>query len=126
MLLTTALWLAALLVCLYLIFRNGLAAWAGQYDDPQAEQVSRQAAHLAVWLAVIAVGGPLLSAGVALVGRFVKTAVVFLVLAALLAVPTGLWVRETNAYLHQYVLEPDQPSGACQEYSGGDTRCPGG
>jgi hypothetical protein len=124
--LTTLAWIAGVLVCLYLLFANGMHAWAAQYDDgTRTEDLARQSAHLSLWLAAVAVGGPALAAAFALAGRYLKTMIVYVVLTVLMAVPAVLVAASASRSLTPAVA-PREPVTVCQEHSGSDNRCPGG
>ncbi|WP_430503101.1 hypothetical protein ACQRWP_16375 [Micromonospora trifolii] len=107
----------------------GLEQWSVSYGDRPAEfeDLKRQASVALLVAAMVATAGPLLIALVAYQLRRARTAVVFLVLTAVIAVPAV-----PIAVLAGRDLDPAPaattpgPPGHCVEHSGGDTRCPGG
>jgi len=85
------------------------ASWAGTPDDR--------------WLVAVLVGGPVLLTLTAIAGKLRGAAITFGVPAAVLAVlvATGAAVQE-----HRQPPDPVRAPTHCVEFSGGDTRCPGG
>lgn len=123
-------WILGVAILLWQAFGVDMEQWASGYSDDggiRREQLARKGAWLLLWLAVVVAGAPLLIAAVAAAGRLVRTAIVYGILAFLLAVPAGLLVRGSLR-----TLDPPPPPvppsrlGHCVEHSGGDTRCPGG
>jgi len=107
---TVGLLTVAWLVSLGAVTLDWLAAsWAGTPDDR--------------WLVVVLVGGPVLLTLTAIAGKLRGAAITFGVLAAVLAglVAVGAAVQE-----HRRPPEPVPAHTYCVEFSGGDTRCPGG
>ncbi|MEW1586436.1 hypothetical protein AB0283_13435 [Micromonospora vinacea] len=107
----------------------GLEQWSVSYGDQpgEFEDLKRQASVALLVAALVATAGPVLIALVAYQLRQVRTAVVFLLLATVIAVPAV-----PIAVLAGRDLDPAPatttpgPPGHCVEHSGGDTRCPGG
>jgi hypothetical protein len=121
------LWLLGLLALLWWLFRIGMEQWANSYSDPVpgAADLDRQASRALLATAVLAVAGAAAITLVAYRLGLVRTAVVFLVLTLVLAVP-GLAVAASAYRDLTPAPPPPGPPGHCQEHSGGDTRCPGG
>ncbi|MFD6566177.1 hypothetical protein [Micromonospora profundi] len=107
----------------------GLEQWSVSYGDQPDEfaDLRRRASVALLVAAFVATAGPAVIALVAYRLRRVRTAVVFLVLAVVFAVPAA-----PIAVLTARDLDPAPapttpgPPGRCVEHSGGDTRCPGG
>lgn len=129
-------WVVAIGVLLWQLFEVAMSSWAASYDGDlpleeaisRAQRLDRLQAHWLLWLAAVSVGGPLLIAIVALAGRMRRMAVVFwLVVAGVLAVPAiAIAVQASLMLKPDSPTTPPRPPGYCVEYSGGDTRCPGG
>ncbi|MBM7077092.1 hypothetical protein [Micromonospora humida] len=75
---------------------------------------------------VLAVAGPAVIAPVAYRLRLVRTAVVFLVLAVVIAVPVLPFAVRVGHDLTPVPRTTPVAPEHCVEYSGGDNRCPGG
>lgn len=126
--LLTLAWLAAVLALLWWLIGIGLESWADTNSD-QASRVAqrqREGAYATLLLAGVALGGLLTIAVIAFAGRLSKTGVVYLGLAILL----GVILCPAAGAAYREIYPPPPPStpapGGCQEYSGGEARCPGG
>jgi hypothetical protein len=120
-------WLGALIVLVFISFGIGMDSWADQQDNGGARygQLRHEAAVAELWLAGVALVGPLVLAGVAGAAARPRAVVLFLVLAAVLAVPSfGLAADGLKTLSPQ--RPPPRPSHYCPEYSGADNHCPGG
>ncbi|MGW0433937.1 DUF6234 family protein [Micromonospora sp. NPDC003197] len=93
-------------------------------DVALARQLDLEVAWWQLWFGLLLVGGPLLIAVLAAVGRFKITVVVFGIIGVLLAVPAGYLALDAWRTLHPAPAPPAPEH--CIERSGGDTRCPGG
>jgi hypothetical protein len=120
-------WVCALLALAWWVFSIGLRQWAAtSSDQPTDLDGLRRQADLALLIAtVVAAAGPAVIALVAYRLRLVRTAIVFLVLAAALAVPALLVTAHAQRSVTPAPTAPGPP-GHCVELSGGDNRCPGG
>ncbi|WP_328348273.1 hypothetical protein [Micromonospora sp. NBC_00421] len=107
----------------------GLEQWSVSYGDRPGEFADlRHRASLALLVAaLVATAGPAIIAFVAYRLRLVRTAVVFLVLAVVIAVPALPFAVLVGRNLAPATATTTPgPPGHCVEHSGGDTRCPGG
>ncbi|MFC4146060.1 DUF6234 family protein [Micromonospora mangrovi] len=121
------LWVGGLLAVAWWVFGIGMHQWAANYSDEptDVDGLRRQANHALLIGVLVAAGGPAVIAVVAYRLRLVRTAIVFLVLAVVLAIP-GLVVAASAYRSLTPAPAPPGPPGHCVELSGGDTRCPGG
>lgn len=97
----TVVWLAAIAALVWLVFEAGLWLWAESYDEDQgslraAEQLDRLRAVGSLWLAAVMVGGPVAIAIVARAGKLRRTALIYLLVAGLLALPAVAMVFDTT------------------------------
>ncbi|MFG1677571.1 hypothetical protein [Micromonospora sp. NPDC049282] len=118
-LIATAMWWAGI----------GLQQWSVSYGDQPGEfaDLKRRASLALLVAASVATVGPALIALVAYRLRLVRTAVVFLVLAIVIAVPAVPFAVLAGRDLAPApAATTPGPPGHCVEHSGGDTRCPGG
>ncbi len=122
--LVTALWLLGIAVVVYLSLVRAMSPGTHQYGG--ADGLGREAWHMSIWLAAVTVGGPVLAAGIARTGGLFKTALVYGVLATLLAVPATVTVLDAHPGTPRTADEPARAPQACQDRSGGDSDCPGG
>ncbi|MCG5446005.1 hypothetical protein NIE79_004535 [Micromonospora sp. NIE79] len=123
------LWLCGLIAAAMWWLGVGLKQWSVSYGDQpgEFEDLKRQASVALLVAAVVAGAGPVLIALVAYQLRQVRTAVVFLVLAAVIAVPAVPFAVLAGRDLNPApAATTPGPPGHCVEHSGGDTRCPGG
>ncbi|MFF0659479.1 hypothetical protein [Micromonospora tulbaghiae] len=107
----------------------GLEQWSVSYGDQPGEfaDLQRQASLALMVAASVATAGPTVIALVAYRLRLVRTAVVFLVLAIVIAVPAvPIAVLAGRDLAPAPAATTPGPPGHCVEHSGGDTRCPGG
>lgn len=107
----------------------GLEQWSVSYGDQPGEfaDLKRRASLALLVAALVAAVGPAVVALVAYRLRLVRTAVVFLVLAVVIAVPAGpVAVLASRDLAPAPAATTPGPPGHCVEHSGGDTRCPGG
>ncbi|MCI4062599.1 DUF6234 family protein [Micromonospora sp. R77] len=123
------LWVCALLALAWWVFSIGMQQWAANYSDGPADLdgLKRQANLAMLIITVVAAGGPVMIAFVAYRLRLTRTAIVFAVLAALLAIPAMFLAASAYQSLNP-APAPAQPGppGHCVELSGDDNRCPGG
>ncbi|MFC7480940.1 DUF6234 family protein [Luedemannella flava] len=108
-------------------FRDRPRGWANSYDDDpgRSHELSLEAARAWLWLSSVLAAGPVVLAGLALAGRLRGTFLTFVALAVLL-VPVGtIGAAQSWRTLHPAPPPPAGPTH-CVEFSGGDTRCPGG
>ncbi|ADU11401.1 hypothetical protein ML5_5949 [Micromonospora sp. L5] len=107
----------------------GLEQWSVSYGDQPGEfaDLRHRASRALMVAASVAMAGPAVIALVAYRLRLVRTAVVFLVLAVVTAVPGGpVAVLAGRDLAPAPAATTPGPPGHCVEHSGGDTRCPGG
>ncbi|MFG3577890.1 hypothetical protein [Micromonospora chersina] len=107
----------------------GLEQWSASYGDQpgEFEDLRRRASLALLVAALVATVGPALLALVAYRLRLVRTAVVFLVLTVVIAVPAVPFAVLAGRDLDPApAVTTPGPPGHCVEHSGGDTRCPGG
>ena len=107
----------------------GLEQWSVSYGDQPDEfaDLGRRASVALLVAALVATGGPAIIALVAYQLRRVRTAVVFLVLTGVIAVPAVPIAVFTARDLDPAPAPTTPgPPGRCVEHSGGDNRCPGG
>ncbi|MFE9688364.1 DUF6234 family protein [Micromonospora sp. NPDC005806] len=121
------LWVLGLLALVWWGFTLGMEGWADQHSNggARAADLRRQGDVLLLVLVAAGAGGPAVIGLVAYRMRLVRTGLVFLVLAVAIGIP-GLWVA---AHAYRDLTPPPPPPGPpghCVEFSGGDTRCPGG
>ncbi|NES27948.1 hypothetical protein GCE86_09725 [Micromonospora terminaliae] len=123
------LWVCGLITAAVWWVGIGLEQWSVSYGDQPGEfEDLRRRANVAVLVAaLVATAGPALIALVAYQLRLVRTAVVFLVLAVVIAVPAVPFALLAGRDLDPApAVTTPGPPGHCVEHSGGDTRCPGG
>ncbi|WP_091608437.1 DUF6234 family protein [Micromonospora mirobrigensis] len=120
------LWVGGLLALGWWLFTIGMEQWAASYSpgDAGSADLGRRASDAAVFLGLLAAGGPLLIALVASEMRLRRTAIGFLVLAVAVGVPA--LALGAVAYRDPSPPPPATTVPGCRELSGGDTRCPGG
>jgi hypothetical protein len=125
LLVLTAVWIGGLLVVLWWLWRLLWEGWADNVAGRSSTGTQSKLSVALLVLVVVAVGGPLLTALVAWRMRRTRLAAVQGVLAGVLGV---LSLPVLVAALRTQTDEPPPRPGpvACQESSGGDTRCPGG
>jgi hypothetical protein len=125
--LLTAGWLLGVAVLVWMLFAAGMDGWAdhhGNHDQRSAELAARSA-NISLWLAGVGVGGPALIAVVAHLRGMARASVAYLVLAIILVVPAYQLAKPAYRTLHPPGPPPPAPTH-CVEFSGGDSRCPGG
>ncbi|MEU1965943.1 hypothetical protein ABZ541_19035 [Micromonospora sediminicola] len=122
------LWVCGLIATAVWWVGIGLEQWSVSYGDQPGEfQALQRRASLALLVgALVATAGPALVALVAYHLRLVRTAVVFLVLTVVIAVPAVPFAVLAGRDLDPAPATTPGPPGHCVEHSGGDTRCPGG
>ena len=125
MLLTLA-WIVGLGVVMAVGFGIGMRSWAAMVSGnvTGVHEADRDSTVLQLWLASVLATSPLVIGVAAYLGRLRRTALVYLVLAVVLAVPAGL--IGADAWDKRYPAPQPSHGPVCQEHSGGDTRCPGG
>ncbi|MFF0123829.1 hypothetical protein ACFYP7_31625 [Micromonospora arida] len=107
----------------------GLEQWSVSYGDHpgEFEDFKRRASVALLVAALVATAGPALVALVAYQLRLVRTAVVFLVLTVVIAVPAVPFAFLASRDLDSAPAATTRgPPARCVEHSDGDTRCPGG
>ncbi|MFF5182017.1 hypothetical protein ACFY2Q_28715 [Micromonospora sp. NPDC000316] len=122
-------WVCGLVTAAVRVVGIGLEQWSVSYgDQPDAfEDLRRRVSVALLVAAMVATAGPAVIALVAYRLRLVRTAVVFLVLTVVIAVPAVPFAVITGQDLDPGpTLTTPGPPGHCVELSGGDTRCPGG
>ncbi|PZG01019.1 hypothetical protein [Micromonospora endophytica] len=125
--LLTVAWLGGALLLIGGLFAVGIEGWAHQTSnsDGAAAALTRKGNLVMLALATEVVAGPMAIAVVAVSGLLRRTAVVYLIIALGL----GILVAPFAVAVLRDVVPSPPPSPAptrCQEYSGGDNRCPGG
>ncbi|WP_326563761.1 DUF6234 family protein [Micromonospora peucetia] len=125
--LLTVLWLVASLAVLWWCFTIGMEGWADQHSNGggRSAEFGRRSARALVLLAVVAAGGPAVVALVAFGCRYVRTGLVYLFLAVVIAAALMPAVVDAARTLRPPAAPVPVPT-TCQERSGGDTHCPGG
>lgn len=120
-------WLLAVVVLTWMWFGLGMEGWAYQHSNSGqlSAELAARIARVSLWLAGIGAGGPALIAVVAYFGGMVRTSVVYLMLAMVLVVPAYRIAGPAYRTLNPPGPPPPAPTH-CVEYSGGDTKCPGG
>ncbi|MFJ8689551.1 hypothetical protein [Micromonospora wenchangensis] len=123
------LWVGGLIASAVWWVSLGLEQWNVSYEEqPDKLAELKHRASLALLVAtVLTVAGPAIIALVAYQLRLARTAVVFLVLAVVIAVPAlPFAVRVGQDLTPVPEATTPGPPGHCVEHSGGDNRCPGG
>ncbi|SCL50195.1 hypothetical protein GA0070603_0929 [Micromonospora chersina] len=123
------LWVCGLIAAVVWWVGIGLEQWSASYGDQpgEFEDLRRRASVALLVAAFVATAGPALIALVAYQLRLVRTAVVFLVLTVVIAVPAVPFAVLAGRDLDPApAVTTPGPPGHCVEHSGGDTRCPGG
>jgi hypothetical protein len=119
-------WVLALPLVVVWLFGIGMQGWADQHSGTdRSAELARSTATALVTLAALLSAGPAVIAMVAFAGRMRRTGVVFAVLAAAGSVLAIVVAGEAFRTVRPAPTPPSAPA-VCQEYSGGDTRCPGG
>lgn len=126
--LVVLLWVGGLIAAVAWWVSIGLEQWnVSNGDQPGTLADLRYRASLALFVAmVVAVAGPAIVALVAYRLRLVRTAVVFLVLAVVIAVPVLPFAVRVGHDLTPVPRTTPVAPEHCVEYSRGDNRCPGG
>ncbi|MEU4398236.1 hypothetical protein [Micromonospora orduensis] len=122
-------WACGLIAAAVWLMGISLEQWSVSYDNQpnELENVERRASLALLIAALVATAGPALIALVAYHLRLVRTAVVFLVLTVVIAVPAVPLAASAGRGLDPApAATTPGPPGHCVEHSGGDTRCPGG
>jgi K+-transporting ATPase c subunit len=123
--LLTIMWVLVVLALTWRLFGIGLEQWSDQQssEGSHADELDRKAYAALLLLIGAAVGGPVLIAIVAFIGRMAVTGAVYVALAVIL----GAFALPVAGRTHREPPPLPSPGPAiCQEHSGSDTRCPGG
>lgn len=123
------LWVCGLIAAAAWWVGIGLEQWSVSYGDQpgEFEDLKRRASVALLVAALVATAGPAVIAFVAYQLRRVRTAVVFLVLTVVIAMPAVPLAASAGRDLNPApAATTPGPPEHCVEHSGGDTRCPGG
>jgi hypothetical protein len=119
------LWAAWVLVPLGLVV-SAMGSLLAFFGELPTEAEKAQATRLLVLAAVAAVAIPVVGLIVSLRAGRQGSAAAFVVAGGLSFVAAAVLVVGTARSEPRSAIPVHDPGGACQEHSGGDTRCPGG
>ncbi|MDG4758588.1 hypothetical protein [Micromonospora sp. WMMD710] len=121
-------WICGLIAAAVSVVGISLEQWSVSYDGQtgEVEDLQRRVRHALLVVGLVATAGPAVIALVAYRLRLKRTAVVFLVLTVVIAVPAVPIAVLSGWDLDSAPAPTPGPPGHCVEHSGGDNRCPGG
>jgi hypothetical protein len=108
----------------YLLLSGAMSGWQFKSYEPRSAESVAAAARYYLAAGIVAVVLPLLVTVIALYGRRTLMATIYLILTLIALMPVLTLTASGGTPFER--TPPSYGPGACQEHSGGDTRCPGG